>query len=119
MLWFGRSWPVRILSAAPPVFLTGMPDQEYLGIAGAFARRYGNAKAGFVLYPTWSIERPGVPEAIESQFAAHSERHPNHRFRFICNTRREAALLEQLGLPATFLNKNFMVSERIFRPLPE
>lgn len=109
---------MRLLSAAPPVFLSGIPGNEYLGIAGAFARRYGNIEAGFVIFPTWSLERPGRPEAIRQKFLRHTERYPSHRFRFICSTQAEAASLEQLGLPALFLNKNVMVSDQIFRPLP-
>jgi uncharacterized protein (TIGR01627 family) len=110
--------PVRLLSATPPVFLSGIPRNEDLGIASAFARHYGNVKAGFVIFPTWSVERSGRPEAIRRSFIDHIERYSNHSFRFICNTRAETALLEQLGLPALFLNKNFMVSDQIFRPLP-
>jgi glycosyltransferase involved in cell wall biosynthesis len=110
--------PVRLLSAAPPVFLSGIPRNKDLGIAGAFARHYGNINAGFVIFPTWSIEHSGRLEAIRRKFFDHAERYPNHSFRFICNTRTEAALLEQVGLPALFLNKNFMVSDQIFRPLP-
>jgi hypothetical protein len=37
----------------------------------------------------------------------------------MANTRREAAALAAEGLPAVFLNKNFTVSEKIFRPLPD
>lgn len=115
----GEIGPAKILSAAPPVFLSGLPFCEYLGIARAFARHYGNVKAGFLIFPTWSIERSGFPEAIQRSFIEHLKQYPNHRFRFICNTRREAALLEQLGVPAEFLNKNFMVSDSIFRPVPD
>ncbi len=111
--------PVRLLSVAPPIFLSGIPYKQYLGIAEPFARRHGKARAGFIIFPTWSIERRGVPEAIKRNFAQHSERYPNHRLRFICNTSEETKLLVDLGLPAVFLNKNFMVSDRMFRPLPE
>ena len=51
--------PVRLLSAAPPVLLSGIPYGEYLGIASTFAGHYGNTKAGFVIVPTWSIEGRG------------------------------------------------------------
>jgi glycosyltransferase involved in cell wall biosynthesis len=109
--------PVRLLSAAPPIFLSGIPYNGYLGIADAFAERYGNIRAGFVIFPTWSIESPGFPQAIRRKFLRHLKRYPHHTIRFICNTRKEAELLEEVGLPAVFLNKNFMVSDRIFRPL--
>lgn len=111
--------PVRLLSRSPPVLLSGISYDAYLGIAPAFAARYGNVAAGFVIFPTWSLESPGFPEAIRRSFTGHAQRHPSHRFRFICNTRGEEALLQGVGLPATFLNKNFMVSDRIFQPLPQ
>jgi glycosyltransferase involved in cell wall biosynthesis len=110
--------PVRLLSAAPPVFLSGIPYDEYLGIANAFAQRYGNMRCGFIIFPTWSIDNPRHPPAIRQKLSDHSRRYPNHRFLFICNTPREAQLLEEHGLPATFLNKNIMVSDRTFRPIP-
>lgn len=111
--------PVRLLSAAPPVFLSGIPYNEYLGIARAFAQRYGNMKCGFIIFPTWSIDNVRNPPAIRQMFADHSARYPNHRFLFICNTPGETQRLKELGMPAMFLNKNIMVSERIFRPIPE
>lgn len=110
--------PARLLSAAPPVFLSGIPYSEYLGIASAFGQRYGNTKCGFIIFPTWSIEHPHTPPAIQQKLADHSARYPNHRFLFVCNTLRETQLLEERGVPAIFLNKNIMVSDRIFRPIP-
>ena len=111
--------PARLLSAAPPVFLSGIPYNECLGIASAFARRYGNVACGFIIFPTWSIEDRRMPPAIGRTLAEHSARYPDHRFLFICNTPGETRLLEERGVPAMFLNKNIMVSERIFRPIPE
>jgi glycosyltransferase involved in cell wall biosynthesis len=110
--------PVRILSASPPILLSGIPYDEYLGIARAFAARHGNVEAGFVIFPTWTIESSGFPEAIRQRFLSHIERYPRHELRFICNTPKETELLTGAGLPATFLNKNFMVSDRIFHPIP-
>ena len=52
--------PVLTLSVSPPVFLSGIPFEEYLGIAGAFARRYGDIPAGFIIFPTRTIERAGT-----------------------------------------------------------
>jgi hypothetical protein len=109
--------PALLLSEAPPVFLSGIPYREYLGIAGAFARRYGNVRAGFVIFPTWSIERRGFPEGIRESCLRHLERYPSHIFRFIANTHKETELLKDVGLPALFLNQNFTVSDRVFRPL--
>ncbi|MFN3746847.1 MAG: glycosyltransferase [Hyphomicrobiaceae bacterium] len=109
--------PVRVLSVKPPVFLSGIPYDKYLGVAGEFARHYGNVKAGFIIFPTWSIEQPGRPEAIKQCLLDHCSRYPNHKFRFICNTRKETGMLLEVGVSAEFLNKNFTVSEQIFRPM--
>jgi glycosyltransferase involved in cell wall biosynthesis len=108
---------VRILSVAPPIFLTGIAYIEYLGAARAFSRQYANAAAGFIVFPTWSVEYPGCPEAIKERLDEHRALYPNHKFRFICNAQAEAELLRSVGIQAEFLNKNFTVSERVFRPL--
>lgn len=101
------------------MFLTGMPFGHHLGIAGPFAQRYGNEKAGFIVFPSWSIERPRVIQRIHTQFVEHAARYPDHRFLFICNTQRETQMLQEVGMPALFLNKNIMVSAQIFRPIQE
>ena len=105
--------PVRVLSDDPPVFLSGIPYDGFLGIARAFGERYGDRKAGFVIFPTWSIEKPRKAKAIRQSFLGHAARYPNHLIRYICNTPGEARLLEECGQPATFLNQNFTVSDRI------
>jgi len=110
--------PVWIVSVEPPIFLTGIPWDDYLGFARPFAERFRNIDAAFIVFPTWSLERPGVPEAIAERYAAHRARFPRHRFHFIANTFREAELLQGQHLPSEFLNKNFTVSERLFCPLP-
>lgn len=109
--------PVRVLSTSPPVLLTGIPYNEYLGIAGAFGQRYGNVEAGFVVFPTWSLEGPGRPQGVKARLDDHLAQYPRHSFRFVCNTLRETTLLNDAGIAATFLNKNFTVSDQIFRPL--
>jgi uncharacterized protein (TIGR01627 family) len=120
----GRQLPVRpnsgpawIVSVDPPVFLAGIPSEDYLGIARPFAERFGNIDAGFIVFPTWSLERPGYPEGVRADFLEHAAEYPRHAFRFICNTQRETNLLLGQGLPAEFLNKNFTVSDTSFRPL--
>jgi hypothetical protein len=111
--------PVLIVSADPPVLVTGIPKDDYLGVARPFAQQFGDVAAGFIVFPTWSIEQAGLAEAIRERHSNHTSRFPHHRFRFICNTAHEAELLQKQGLPAEFLNKNFTVSDAIFRPLPE
>lgn len=109
--------PVRLLSLTPPIFLSGMAYIEFLGLARAFSQRYGNINAGFIIYPTWSIEYPGCPEAIKQQLVQHCREFSNHKFRFICNSPVEAQLLQDVGISAVFLNKNFTVSDQVFCPI--
>ncbi|WP_428031321.1 glycosyltransferase [Ancylobacter sp.] len=109
--------PVRLLSANPPIFLSGMPYDEFLGIAPSFAARYGDAKAGFIVYPTWSVESVEKAKYIAYSVARHVRQYSNHRFTYICNTQGEADLLNRFGQKALFLNHKFTVSEDIFRPL--
>lgn len=111
--------PAILLSENPPIFLSGMPYDEFLGIAPTFARRYGNAKAGFIVYPTWSIESEEKARYISYLASRHERLYPNHRLRFICNTQRETELLNRFGRPALFLNHKFTVSEEVFRPLDD
>lgn len=111
--------PVTLLSEEPPIFLSGMPYDEFLGIAPSFARRYGNAKAGFFVYPTWSIESEEKAKYISYLAQRHERSYPNHLLRFICNTERETELLNRFGQAALFLNHKFTVSEEVFRPLDD
>jgi glycosyltransferase involved in cell wall biosynthesis len=109
--------PVRVIAHDPPIFKTGIAFDECVGIAGAFGRRFGDTPAGFLIYPTWSIEEPGRIAAIGNAAREHRRRYPNHRLIFMGNSQREADLLAAEGLPSVFLNKNFSVPETIFRPL--
>jgi uncharacterized protein (TIGR01627 family) len=111
--------PAAILSHSPPVFMTGIAFGELLGIAPAFARRYGNIPAGFLIYPTWTIEDAHRIATISVVANDYRRRYPQHRLQFITNTAEEAERLGAAGQRAIFLNKNCTVSEEIFRPLPD
>jgi uncharacterized protein (TIGR01627 family) len=111
--------PVAVISHDPPIFQTGMAFDEWLGIAGAFGRRFGEGAAGFIVYPTWSIAEPDRIAAIGHAVREHRRRYPSHRLIFMCSTQREADLLAAEGLPSVFLNKNFTVSEKIFHPIAD
>ena len=104
--------PVPVLSVRPPILMSGIAYDQFLGIAPAFGERYGDVAAGFIIFPTWSIEHPGKPEQIAAAASAHRERFRNHRLQFICNTEREVELLKLAGQPAILLNNNFTVSDR-------
>ena len=111
--------PVALLSHDPPVFNTGIAADEFLGIAPSFGEKYGDVSAGFLIYPTWSIEVDNRAAKIAEAAEVHLGSYPSHRLEFLANTRREADLLRGYGQSAIFLNKNFTVSATIFRPLPD
>ncbi len=110
---------VRTLSIEPPVFMCGMPYDQYQGFAPAFGKRYGQRPAGFLIVPTWSIEYPDRADAIAAGHRWHRQAYPDHQLRYLCNSPGEADLLQERGLPALLLNHKLTVSDEIFRPLPD
>ena len=114
-----RILPAWMLSVSPPLFLTGMAHDDYLGLARAFGRRFGNIDAGFIVFPVWTLEREGIPAIIRTQYLEHAAEYPRHCVRFICNSPKESQLLQAQGLPATLVNHNVTISETTFHPSPD
>ena len=72
--------PGSLISVDPPIFLSGLAFKEYVGIAGAFGRRFGNRPAAFVLYPTWTIaskEQAALVIAAAQQASGQISRPPS------------------------------------------
>jgi glycosyltransferase involved in cell wall biosynthesis len=111
--------PVALVSMTPPIIMGGMAYENWIGMAGAFGRRFGKRPAAFLIYPTWTLEKPEVVSAIARVRREHCRRYPDHRLIHLANTQREVEMLEGEGVPTVLLNKNFTISERIFRPLEE
>lgn len=111
--------PVAILSYDPPIFMTGIAFEEYVGIAPAFGRTYGSLPAAFLIYPCWTIEDAYRSGRVIEAAKAHQAEYPAHELVFLCNTAAERDVLTKAGLTAHLLNKNFTVSDSIFRPLPD
>jgi uncharacterized protein (TIGR01627 family) len=109
--------PCSVISVDPPVLLSGIAFQEYVGIAPAFGRRFGNRPAAFALYPTWTIASKEQAALVIAAARRHQSKYPDHHLLFMCNTGEERDRLVEGGLNAMLLNKNFLVSERNFRPL--
>jgi glycosyltransferase involved in cell wall biosynthesis len=107
-----------MLSASPPLILTGHTPGDLIGIAPEFGGRFGNIDAGFIVYPTWSIGSQELAEKIRARYLRHAEEYPRHLVQFICNTAEETRLLQRQGLPASLLNRNFAVSDDAFHPVP-
>ena len=111
--------PVSVLSCDPPIFMTGIAFREMIGIAPAFARKYGAQPAAFLIYPCWTLETQDTSAQVIRAANAHTAAYPEHKLIFLCNSAAEKDALAQGGLSAYLLNKNFSVSEAIFRPLPD
>jgi glycosyltransferase involved in cell wall biosynthesis len=111
--------PAAVISVEPPIIKCGIAYEEWLAIAGAFGRRYGNIPAAFLIYPTWSIESPAKTAAIGRAVRAHRKLYPAHLLVYMGNTQEEVDRLVGEAVHAIFLNKNFTVSEEVFRPLPD
>ena len=107
-----------ILSFDPPIFYCGIAFGESIGIAPAFGKLYGSLPAGFIIYPTWTIDEECRARRVIEAAKAHQEEYPAHHLVFLCNTAGERDRLLNGELEAHLLNKNFTVSDRIFRPLP-
>lgn len=110
--------PVRVMSVDPPVFLCGIPYDQFQGLAPAFGKRYPGRPAGFLVVPTWSIETPELAATIARTYRWHQDRHPAHRLRYLCNSPGEARLLQERGVPSELLNHKLTVSDDVFCPLP-
>ena len=111
--------PCGLVCADPPIIQTGIAFEEYAGIAPAFGRMHGSLPAAFLIYPCWTLEDRRRSAAVIATARAHQEKYPAHELVFLCNSEAERRILSRAGLKAHFLNKNFTVSETIFRPLSE
>lgn len=109
--------PCSILSVDPPIFFSGIAFKEFVGIAGAFGRRFGNLPAAFILYPTWTIASPSKAASVIAAARGHLAKYPEHHLVFACNSAEERDRLLRGGLSALLLNKNCIVPEAVFRPL--
>ena len=110
--------PAAIFSFDPPIFYCGIAFEECIGIAEAFGKVYGSLPAGFIIYPCWTIDEDYRARCVIEAAKSHQQQYPAHELVFLCNSAGERDRLQAAGLEAHLLNKNFTVSDRIFRPLP-
>jgi uncharacterized protein (TIGR01627 family) len=111
--------PAAILSFDPPILYSGIAFEEYIGIASTFGKQYGSLPAAFLIYPCWTIDSEFKAGRVIKAAREHQNEYPTHDLVFLCNTAGERDRLLSAGLNAHLLNKNFTVSEQIFRPLPD
>ncbi|MER9330762.1 glycosyltransferase [Mesorhizobium sp. M0488] len=110
---------VHVLSHDPLLIYTSIGGPRPLNSIVAISRRLGSRRAVFLMIPSWTLERPHVIEKLGKDLAWHRERFPHHELIFLCNTEAERRLVTAVGGTAIFSNHNLMVSEEIFRPLPD
>ncbi|MBZ9680801.1 glycosyltransferase [Mesorhizobium sp. CO1-1-7] len=110
---------VHVLSHDPLVIYTPIGGARPLSSIVAIARRFASRRASFLMMPNWTLERPRLIPKLARDLAWHRERFPAHELIFLCNTEEERRLVTTVGGTAIFSNHNLMVSEDIFRPLPD
>ena len=109
--------PMAVLHADPLVCYSGIVDAAPLGVASLLGRRMRTRPAWFLLSPTWTAEDEFVARQRRYHAVLHRFFNPHHSFVFLCNTEREAAILQSLGEAAFVHNKTTGIDERLFRPL--
>lgn len=85
----------------------------------AIGRRLASRKVTFLLMPSWTFERPDLVTRMGRDLDWYAQRFPLHEVIFLCNTEEERRLISAVGGNAIFSNHNLMISENVFRPLPD
>lgn len=110
---------VHLVGHDPLIIYTPIGGQRPLATIAAIGRRLASRRAAFLMMPSWTLERPHIVEQIGGDLAWYRQRFPLHELIFLCNTEEERRRVIAVGGTAIFSNHNLMVSEDIFRPLPE
>lgn len=110
---------VYVLSHDPLLIYTPIGGARPLNSIVAIGRRLASRRAVFLLMPSWTLERPHVVAKLGRDLAWYRENFPLHDLIFLCNTPEERRLVTAVGGTAIVSNHNLMVSEDIFRPLPD
>ncbi|WP_246681018.1 glycosyltransferase [Mesorhizobium sp. B2-3-15] len=108
-----------VLSHDPLLIYTPIGGERPLNSVVAIGRRLASRRAVFLLMPSWTLERPHVVAKLGRDLAWYRESFSLHELIFLCNTQEERRLVTAAGGTAIFSNHNLMVSEDIFRPLPD
>ena len=115
----GMTIAIHVLSHDPLLIYTPIGGERSLNSIVAIGRRLASRRAAFLMMPSWTLERPHTIAKLGTDIAWYRERFPLHELIFLCNTEEERRLVAGVGGTAIFSNHNLMVSEDIFRPLPE
>jgi glycosyltransferase involved in cell wall biosynthesis len=115
----GMRIAVHVLSRDPLLIYTPIGGDRSLNAIAAIGRRLASRRVAFLMMPSWTLERAHTIARLGRDIAWYRERFPFHELIFLCNTEEERRLVAGVGGTAIFSNHNLMVSEDIFRPLPE
>ena len=85
----------------------------------AIGRRLASRQVTFLMMPSWTFERPDVVARMGRDLDWYARHFPLHEVIFLCNTEEERRLISAVGGNAIFSNHNLMISENVFRPLPD
>lgn len=110
---------IYAVSHDPLILYTPVGGARPLSTVAAIGRRLAKRRATLLLSPNWTLERPHVVERMGADLGWYRERFPLHELIFLCNTEEERRLVAAAGGTAIVSNHNLMVSEEMFRPLPD
>ena len=109
----------ELLSISPTIIHTSFSSGFPLGAASVVGPLLRDRAAHFLVMMTWSLEQPELSRDLARVAKAYLADHPRHRITFLCNTPREEQLLRDNGCMAFTINKNCLVDDAVFRPMPE
>ena len=108
----------RMDDGAFPVILTCNTPYAYLGAANYVGRELADRPALFLIFFTWSMQKPRAVRLLSTAIAAYQDERPKHRILLLCNEPEEKAAFTACGAEAIHCNHNAFVNEDIFRPIP-
>ncbi len=113
----GSTW--SNLLCADPLIIHASPSIGFpLGSAGVIGPLARDRKAYFLVTSAWTIEPPGHAQTLIDIARSYLRDHPPQRLIFLGNTERERQLMAEAGFEVITLNKNCLVDDVQFHPIP-
>jgi glycosyltransferase involved in cell wall biosynthesis len=109
----------EFLSTSPIIIATVRSATLPLGAASLIGSILRNRPVHYLVMLSWTIESPESSAWLARVSNSYLNDHPKHDLIFLCNTHREAELLNARGCAAVVINRNCFVDERVFQPIPE
>src|SRR5262245_17573775 len=122
--WWGQIFDANracgaiVLSRDPPVFLVPIGGLRPLWMVESLSSFLADRAVLFLLLAYWSLEEDWRIEIMRANAERHRQRFPKHSLVFLSNTAEEQRRLDAAGLEAVLVHQNQIISEHIFRPLP-